>query len=1082
MPNSSRWLTVVSALSVACCTLQAQSPSQPTDAKPAAAKDSSNKDFSKEAYVIEQNSSRVTFENDGTSASESTAKIRIQSDAGVQHWGILSFPYENSTQIVEIDYVRVRKPDNTLITTSAEGIQDMPSEVSRQAPLYSDLKEKHLAVKGLSAGDVLEFQSHTRTTKPLAPGQFWFAFSFPHDGIRLHEQLEIRVPRERPIKWKSSGSQPDTTEDGAHRVFTWRRSQLEHPSSEQDKKEEEETLRQALRGKLPPPDIELSSFQSWGEVGRWYGGLQLERIKPTPEIRAKAAELTKNAPDEAARIRAIYSYVSTQFRYIGIDFGIGRYQPHSAADVLGNQYGDCKDKHTLLASMLDAAGVKAYPALISTRHEIDPEVPSPGQFDHVISVVPQGASLLWLDTTPEVAPFSYLVSPLRGKQALVISEEKAPSLILTPEDSPLKALQTFHTKAKLSDAGTLQGTIERTTQGDDYEILFRGAFRRVPLTNWQALVQQLSLAAGFAGDVSEVTADTPEKTEEPFHFAYTYTRKDYPDWSERRISAPLPPIALPEIGEDDKTPPHSIWLGSPEEIHSTSEVELPKGYSAQLPKPVDLDLSFAEYHSSSSFKDGVLTTDRRIIFKRRELLVSDYDSYKKFSKRVTDDRDVYVSLYTGAKPPTKASSYQEDIWKLPYSTNHEAAGLYDEARNDFTRNDVAAEISSLRRAVELDPKFARAWLWLGEIYKYKQDFDSAVTSYRKGIEADPQQPVGYKVLGLAFSGKAQFDEALPVLRQLVQLAPEDAEAQSLLGSTLLKLKRNPEAVTALEAAAKLSPLEAGIQTALGGAYLSFGDDAKALTAYQAALAQDPSQPMYNDVAYAMATAGKLLPTALEYARKAVAEEEEASLKLKLSELTVDDLPHTVRLAAFWDTLGWVYFQQGNFAQAEKFLNASWMLSQHAEVADHLRRVYEKQHKTQAAARMQRFVVPAAPGSAAAAAKLNPQAASLNFNNPDLVNLRITKLDRFTKGTSSTEMFLLLAWDPAASEFKVADWKAIPGSDKLHPSPQVMNSIHFKLSSPDSAPAHVVRRGILGCYEYTGCSIVLFEPDRVRSVN
>jgi transglutaminase-like putative cysteine protease len=69
-------------------------------------------------------------------------------------------------------------------------------------------------------------------------------------------------------------------------------------------------------------------------------------VKPSPEIAAKAAELTKGAPDEKTTIKNIYAFVSTRFRYIGIDLGMGRYQPHSAADVLENGYGDCKDKHT----------------------------------------------------------------------------------------------------------------------------------------------------------------------------------------------------------------------------------------------------------------------------------------------------------------------------------------------------------------------------------------------------------------------------------------------------------------------------------------------------------------------------------------------------------------------------------------------------------------------------------------------------------------------------------------------------------------------------------------------------------------
>jgi transglutaminase-like putative cysteine protease len=44
--------------------------------------------------------------------------------------------------------------------------------------------------------------------------------------------------------------------------------------------------------------------------------------------------------------------------------------------VLGNGYGDCKDKHTLLASLLKAAGITAWPALINASNEPD-FIPSP---------------------------------------------------------------------------------------------------------------------------------------------------------------------------------------------------------------------------------------------------------------------------------------------------------------------------------------------------------------------------------------------------------------------------------------------------------------------------------------------------------------------------------------------------------------------------------------------------------------------------------------------------------------------------------------------------------------------------------
>jgi len=404
-------------------------------------------DYSQEAFVDEQDTTKIDFENDGTYAREISARIRIQSDAGVQRFGTLKFSYQSATESIDVGYVRVLKPDGTTISTPNDNIQDMPAEITSQAPFYSDLREKHVAVKGLSAGNVLEMRVQFHSTKPLALGQFWYSFNFPRDFIVLHQEIQITIPRDRVIKWKSPEVKPVITEPGTRRVYSWTYSVLEHKSADEQKKQQDEQTYQLARGKLPSPDVQVSTFQSWDEIGAWYNKLQSDRVKSSPEVRAKALELTKGAKDDDAKLRAIYTYVSTQFRYIGVAFGIGRYQPHAASEVLANQYGDCKDKHTLLASLLEAAGVQAYPALINSTHALDPDVPSPSQFDHVITAVPRANGFIWLDTTAEVAPYGYLLSPLWDKQALVIPTDKSATLITTPVEPSTMASETFRIDA-----------------------------------------------------------------------------------------------------------------------------------------------------------------------------------------------------------------------------------------------------------------------------------------------------------------------------------------------------------------------------------------------------------------------------------------------------------------------------------------------------------------------------------------------------------------------------------------------------------------------------------------------------------
>jgi tetratricopeptide (TPR) repeat protein len=1086
------------------CSLFAQSPSQ-TKVTP---------DYSREAFVSEEDVTRIAFENDGTSTRESTTRIRIQSGAGVQRFGVLTFPYESSTGTVDIDYVRVRKPDGTTVLTPLDSVQDMPSEITRQAPFYSDLHEKHVAVKGLGVGDLLEFQAHWRTTKPLAPGQFWFAFNFSHDAIFLHEELQVSVPRQRPLNWKSPQLKPTISETGSRRLFSWTASQLEHKSTEQERKDQEQTSYQTQRGKLPPPEIQLSTFQTWQEIGRWYMGLQQDRAKPSPEIRAKAFELTKSATDDDGKLRVLYAYVSTQFRYIGVSFGIGRYQPHPATDVLSNQYGDCKDKHTLLASLLDAVGIKAFPAFINSAGEIDPDVPSPAQFDHLITAVPRGDHLIWLDTTLEVAPYAYLISALRDKQALVVSGDNS-SLTSTPDVPPSKASQTFRMEAQLSDSGTLEGKVDRTIQGDDHEVLLRSAFRSVPMAQWKDLIQRISYGIGFAGDVSDVAASTPEKIDEPFHLSYTYTRKEYPDWSNGRVSSPLPPLALPAAFDKDGAPTNPIWLGAPAEIRLQSVVKLPAGYAPELPAKVDLNESFAEYHASYSVKDGALITDRDLIVKLQEVPFSQYEAYNKFTKTVANDHELFVALSSAQRkqleglplmpidlPSTGSKStldsYQNAIWNLPLSEKSQATSAYQDAQERFQNRDLQGEIASPRRAVEIDPKFTRAWLWLGEIYKATRQTDEALKAYRTAIDIEPQQPVSYKALGCTLLALQKYEDAVPVWQQLLKLAPNDPAAAAGLGSALLSLKRYAEAASILEKAVSLNPQQSRLVIQLGFAYLGAGNDDKALASLDKGIDLDPQPTILNNVAWELAEATKHLPLALQYAQQAVNDEERASQDIDLAELKTEDLGFTPRLAAYWDTLGWVYFRMGKIPEAKKYLNSAWTLSLDGWEADHLGQLYEFQHNNEAAIRMYKLALYSFPlQSLSRAGEIEKTRERLrhllpgvsiternSFNEvTDMVNgIRTIKLPRLVPGNATAEFFLIFTQDPKSASLKVDDVKFISGSDELKAKGKSLQSAKFTFPFPDDAQPSILRRGILSCYKYTGCSFTLINPGDVYSIN
>ena len=477
-------------------------------------------DQSAQPIIIEQLYQRLRFESDGTGWRELSVRLVVQTEAGVQQAGQLAYGYNSANESLTVDSVRIHKASGSLVSASPEAVQDVTGPIAQQAPVYSDYRQKIVTVPALRPGDTLEYHV-LWTSRPLeALGNFWYQYDFTTGVVVRDERVEVDVPRDKYLKVKSApGTEPQVSETRDRRIYRWKHATLEpHPE------EVARRLRAAMGlGKVEPHSIQLTTFRSWEDIGRWYADLERERESPTPPIRSKAAELVRDRTTRRDSIMAMYDFVAKSYRYVSLSFGIGRYQPHAAADVLANQYGDCKDKHTLLASLLSAVGLRAYPALISSGADIDSDVPAPSQFDHLITAVPEGDSYLWLDTTPEVAPFAFIMLNLRSKRALVIPAAAPPRLVVTPREPPSPALYEVAVAGQLNSLGTLRATVRHVTRGDA-EVLFRIGFRATPQSQWQKLAEIVAADEGIEGDVAGVTASDPADTREPFRFEFQVTR------------------------------------------------------------------------------------------------------------------------------------------------------------------------------------------------------------------------------------------------------------------------------------------------------------------------------------------------------------------------------------------------------------------------------------------------------------------------------------------------------------------------------------------------------------------------------
>ncbi|MGA8030315.1 MAG: DUF3857 domain-containing protein, partial [Bryobacteraceae bacterium] len=114
-------------------------------------------DYSKEAAVVQSIATKVSFTAEGVREWQQIVSIRVQSEAAVRQYGVLSFSYASGSEQIKVEYVRVRKPDGSITDTPDSSIVDVTTDVASIAPVYSDLRQKQIPVKALAVGDVLEY-------------------------------------------------------------------------------------------------------------------------------------------------------------------------------------------------------------------------------------------------------------------------------------------------------------------------------------------------------------------------------------------------------------------------------------------------------------------------------------------------------------------------------------------------------------------------------------------------------------------------------------------------------------------------------------------------------------------------------------------------------------------------------------------------------------------------------------------------------------------------------------------------------------------------------------------------------------
>jgi len=371
------------------------------------------------------------------------------------------------------------------------------------------------------------------------------------------------------------------------------------------------------------PALRAKSTGTWNDIGAWYANITSASRVASPALEQKVTELTAGISDPLKKMQVLAAYVQQQIRYVAIEVGIGGLQPHPAGDVFKHQYGDCKDKVTLLSTMLKQAGIDSYYVMIDThRGIVNPDFPST-RGNHVIMAIrlpqdvptgnlyatiedPQLGRLLFFDPTDEFVPLGYLPSDLQQNYGLVVTPDGG-KLFLLPMLPPTTNRLLRTGTLTLSSSGNLGGEVNELRWGapaDDSRAQFVGSS---PSDRSKVVEKFLgTFLNNFT--LTSATISNLDNYNENFTLHYQFVVEGYAKTAGNLL------ILRPRVVGDKGS---NILSGKarkyPIEFEGTTlqsdlfDITLPAGYVVdELPQPVDAKCDYASYKSNVEVKDNVL--------------------------------------------------------------------------------------------------------------------------------------------------------------------------------------------------------------------------------------------------------------------------------------------------------------------------------------------------------------------------------------------------------------------------------------------------------------------------------------------
>ncbi len=239
------------------------------------------------------------------------------------------------------------------------------------------------------------------------------------------------------------------------------------------------------------------------------------------------------------------------------------------------------------------------------------------------------------------------------------------------------------------------------------------------------------------------------------------------------------------------------------------------------------------------------------------------------------------------------------------------------------KGDTLAAIDYCKPLEETHQDDWRVPITLGRFYFFSGRNQEAEKSFNKALELQEEIPQVWILRGLNYIEMDSLDLALENFMNSLEKFPDDPGLNYYTGSVLSRQRKFSQAVEYFERSSEKDPENIQAILSLAGAYDELKEFEKSEKLYQKLIKVDPESPIINNnYAYHLSIRGLNLEQALVYSKKAL-------------KADPDNAPYL-------DTMGWIYYNLGDYDQAKYYIEQSLAIQKSSpEVMEHLGEVYFK---------------------------------------------------------------------------------------------------------------------------------------------